>query len=69
MFKTNVGGIDRILRIAIGVALLAAYFLMPGFGYRWVFIIVGLIALGTGLMKTCPLYSIFGFSSCPLSKS
>ncbi|RUS59095.1 DUF2892 domain-containing protein [Pseudorhodobacter sp. E13] len=68
MFKTNVGGIDRILRIAVGVALLAAYFLMPGMGYRWVFIVLGVIALGTGLMKTCPLYSIFGISSCPLSK-
>ena len=69
MFKTNVGGIDRILRIAVGIALLAAYFLMPGFGYRWVFILFGLIALGTGLLKTCPLYSLIGFSSCPLGKS
>jgi hypothetical protein len=69
MFKTNVGGMDRVLRIAVGAALLAAYFLMPGFGYRWVFIIVGLIALGTGLMKTCPLYSILGLSTCPLRKN
>lgn len=69
MFKTNVGGIDRILRIAVGVALLAAFFLMPGFGYRWAFVVFGLIALGTGLMQTCPLYSIFGFSSCPLKKN
>jgi hypothetical protein len=69
MFKTNVGGMDRVLRIAVGAALFAAYFLMPGFGYRWVFIIVGLIALGTGLMKTCPLYSILGLSTCPLRKN
>jgi hypothetical protein len=68
MFKTNVGGIDRILRIVVGVALLAAFFLMPGFGFRWLFIVLGLVALGTGLMKTCPLYSIFGLSSCPLRK-
>lgn len=68
MFKTNVGGIDRVLRIAVGVALLAAFFLMPDFAYRWVFIVLGLVALGTGLTKTCPAYSIFGISSCPLSK-
>ncbi len=68
MLKTNVGGIDRILRIIFGVALLAAFFLMPSFGFRWVFIVLGLIALGTGLMKTCPLYSILGLSTCPLSK-
>lgn len=69
MFKTNVGGIDRVLRIAVGAALLAAFFLMPGSGFRWVFVVLGVVALGTGLMKTCPLYSIFGFSSCPLRKS
>ncbi|WP_050523830.1 YgaP family membrane protein [Pseudorhodobacter wandonensis] len=68
MFGTNVGGIDRVVRIAIGVALLAAFFLMPGFGYRWVLVVLGLIALFTGLMKTCPLYSVFGFSSCPMKK-
>jgi hypothetical protein len=68
MFGTNVGGIDRVVRIVIGVALLAAFFLMPEFGYRWVLVVLGLIALFTGLMKTCPLYSVFGFSSCPMKK-
>jgi hypothetical protein len=68
MFGTNVGGIDRVVRIVVGVALLAAFFLMPGFGYRWVLVVLGLIALFTGLMKTCPLYSVFGFSSCPMKK-
>ncbi|WP_022703487.1 YgaP family membrane protein [Pseudorhodobacter ferrugineus] len=68
MFKTNVGGIDRVLRIAVGVALLAAFFLMPGFGFRWVFVVLGVIALGTGLTRTCPAYSIFGISSCTMRK-
>ncbi|MGO4908634.1 DUF2892 domain-containing protein [Pseudorhodobacter sp. W20_MBD10_FR17] len=68
MFGTNVGGIDRIIRIAAGAALLAAFFLMPTFGYRWVFLVLAAIALFTGLMRTCPLYSVFGFSSCPLKK-
>lgn len=69
MFKTNVGGIDRIIRIVAGLALLAAYFLMPEFGYRWVLVVLGLVALGTGLTKSCALYSLFGFSSCPMRKS
>lgn len=68
MLKTNVGSLDRILRIVLGVALLAAWFLMPGAGYRWVFIVLGVVALATGLMKTCPLYSIVGLNTCPLSK-
>ncbi len=69
MFKTNVGGIDRVLRIAVGAALLAAFFLMPGFGFRWALLVFGVIALVTGLMKTCPLYSLLGFSSCPMRKN
>jgi membrane-bound ClpP family serine protease len=69
MFKTNVGGVDRGLRIIAGVALLAAWFFMPGFGYRWAFALFGVIALLTGLMSTCPLYSVLGISTCPTSKS
>jgi hypothetical protein len=68
MLKTNVGNIDRLLRIVIGVALLAAWFMMPGAGYRWVFVVLGVIAIGTALMKTCPLYSILGMNTCPMKK-
>ena len=35
MFKTNVGGIDRILRIVVGLALLVGFFLNADAGYRW----------------------------------
>ena len=68
MLKTNVGGIDRILRIVVGLALIAGFFLMPGAGYRWVFLL-GVIPLVTGLMQTCPLYSILGLSTCPVKKT
>ncbi|MEH6773097.1 MAG: DUF2892 domain-containing protein [Cereibacter changlensis] len=65
MLKTNVGGIDRILRIVIGLALLAAFFLLPGHSLHWVFLI-GIVPLATGLLSSCPLYTIFGISTCPL---
>lgn len=68
MFKTNVGGIDRILRIVIGAVLIAGFFAMPGLGWRWVMLAAGVIALGTGLMKTCPLYQLLGLNTCPLKK-
>lgn len=68
MFKTNVGGIDRILRIAVGLALLAGFFLDTGATYRWLYLL-GLIPLATGLMSSCPLYSIFGLNTCPTKKS
>ena len=65
MFKTNVGGIDRILRIVVGVALLAAFFLYPDASWRY-WTLIGIIPLATGLLSTCPLYSILGLSTCPV---
>ena len=62
MFKTNVGGLDRAARVVGGVALLglAASGAIGAWGY------VGLVPLATGLLASCPLYSVFGFSSCPV---
>lgn len=67
MFKTNVGGIDRIARIVVGLALIAAFFLNSDGTYSWLYLI-GIVPLATGLMQTCPLYSIFGISTCPMKK-
>lgn len=68
MFKTNVGGIDRVLRIAVGLALLAGFFLNSDATYRWAYLI-GIVPLATGLMSSCPVYSIFGVSTCPTKKA
>lgn len=68
MLKMNVGGIDRILRIVVGLALIAGFFLNADAGYRWLYLI-GIVPLATGLMQTCPLYSILGISTCPMKKS
>ncbi|WP_238365321.1 YgaP family membrane protein [Mesobacterium pallidum] len=67
MFKTNVGSIDRILRIVVGLALILGFFLNMGGAYSWLYLI-GIIPLATGLMATCPLYSLFGMSTCPIKK-
>lgn len=63
--KQNVGGIDRALRIIVGIVLLAAFFMLPEAGYRW-FLLIGIVPLATGLMGSCPAYSIFGVSTCKL---
>lgn len=68
MFKTNVGGIDRVLRIVVGLALLAGFFLNSDAAYRWAYLI-GIVPLATGLMSSCPVYSIFGVSTCPTKKA
>ncbi|WP_347313248.1 YgaP family membrane protein [Defluviimonas sp. SAOS-178_SWC] len=68
MFKTNVGGIDRVLRIVLGLALLAGFFLNADAAYRWAYLI-GILPLVTGLMGSCPAYTILGLSTCPMKKS
>ena len=68
MFKKNEGTVDRALRIVAGLALLAAFFAMPEASYRWAFLI-GIVPLATGLMGSCPLYSILGISTCPIKKT
>jgi hypothetical protein len=67
MFKTNVGGIDRILRIVVGLALIAGFFLNADASMRWLYLL-GIIPLATGLMSSCPLYSILGMNTCPMKK-
>ncbi len=62
---TNVGGIDRILRIAIGAALLLWFFLDQGTGFWHWAKLIGVVPLLTGLFSTCPLYSIIGMNTCP----
>lgn len=60
----NVGNIDRVVRVIIGVALLSLIFVLEG-NLRWIGL-VGLVPLLTALVGNCPLYSIVGLSTCPL---
>ena len=65
MFATNVGTIDRALRIALGVALLVWFFADRGFGFWHYAKLIGIVPILTALFGTCPAYSILGISSCP----
>ena len=58
--KKNVGGIDRILRIVIGLTLiaLAATGLVGAWGW------LGLLPLATGTIGWCPPYSLLGWNTC-----
>ncbi len=68
MFKTNEGTVDRALRIIVGVVLLAMFFMYPGASWRY-WTLIGVVPLLTGLVGTCPLYSILGMSTCPVKKA
>lgn len=59
----NVGGIDRILRIVIGLAALAA-----GYHFKSWWGLAGLIPLGTALIGWCPLYCPLGIKTCSVPK-
>ena len=63
--KSNVGGIDKILRIVAGVGLIGATVagMLPAWGY------IGIVPLATGLMGWCPLYPLLGMSTCPMKKN
>lgn len=52
--------VDRALRIALGLVLLALVFVGPKTAWGW----VGLVPLATGLLGSCPLYTLFGISTC-----
>ena len=58
--KSNVGGMDRILRIVIGAVLV----LLAVSGQVGVWGWIGLLPLATGLIGWCPPYSLLGISTC-----
>jgi hypothetical protein len=62
--NANVGGIDRILRIIVGLALIAWAAALGG--PVWAY--VGIVPLATGLLKFCPFYPLLGLSTCPVKK-
>lgn len=61
--KSNVGGIDKVARIVVGVVLLGCA--LAGIGAPWTY--VGVVPLATGLFGWCPLYPLLGCSTCKKS--
>lgn len=57
----NVGSIDRIVRVTLGLALIATA--VVG-GWRWGW--VGVVPLATALLGWCPLYTLTGVRTCPV---
>ena len=55
----NTGSVDRLLRIVIGLVLIALVFIGPQTFWGW----IGLIPLLTGLFSFCPLYMVLGVNT------
>ena len=60
-FPLNEHVIERVVRVALGVILLARVFVGP----QTLWGLVGVIPLATGLIGSCPIYTLFGVSTCP----
>jgi len=60
----NVGQIDKIIRIVVGLALIALVFVGPQTPWGW----IGVILLATGLAGFCPAYKLLGINTCGIKK-
>jgi hypothetical protein len=60
--KSNVGGIDRILRIVLGLVLIALAATGTVGLWGW----IGIVPLATGAIGWCPPYALFGWSTCAM---
>lgn len=63
MFKQNVGVIDRVIRVIVGLALIAFAVIGPDTGYNmagW----IGVVPLLTAFIGSCPAYTILGVKTC-----
>jgi len=63
--KTNVGSIDRTLRIVAGLAILSLFFVLDEGHRGWA--LLGLVPLLTGLVSWCPLYTLLGIRTCKMT--
>ncbi|MCO4772094.1 MAG: DUF2892 domain-containing protein [Deltaproteobacteria bacterium] len=64
LFPRNEHIIDRVLRVIVGIALLAIVFVGPQTPLGW----IGIVPLFTGLVGSCPLYRITGICTLPKSQ-
>ncbi len=61
----NIGNIERIVRILVGLALIAIVFVGPQTNWGW----IGVVPLLTGLIGWCPPYQLLGINTCSVKKS
>ena len=61
----NVGTLDRVIRVIVGILALGGAFFVSGTVFKVILAIVGIVMLFTAITGFCGLYRIFGISTCP----
>jgi len=64
----NVGKIDRLARIIVGLALLSTL-IFAASAWKWLAGLVGLVLLGTAVVGWCPAYGVLGIKTCPAEEA
>ena len=62
--KLNIGGVERIARIVLGLVILSFAFVGPRTPWAY----LGIVPLATGLVGWCPPYALLGISTCKSCK-
>lgn len=62
--QANVGSIDRVARIVVGVVLIGATLMGAIGAWGW----LGIVPLATGVFRFCPAYPLLGINSCKMKK-
>lgn len=60
LFPRNEHTLERVVRVAVGVGALSLVFVGPQTPWGY----LGIVPLATGLLGSCPLYTLFGVSTC-----
>ncbi len=62
--KANVGGVDRVIRIVAGLALIAWVLFANGPVWAW----IGVVPIATALINFCPAYALLGINTCKIKQ-
>jgi uncharacterized membrane protein HdeD (DUF308 family) len=66
LMEKNVGKTDRIVRLVLGIAVMAVGYIVLSEPISYLAMLAGLILLVTGVLGTCGLYSVFGINTCKI---
>ena len=64
LLPKNEGTVDRAVRVIAGIAIVSLAFVGPKTPWGY----LGLLPIITGLLGSCPAYTLFGLSTCPMKR-